>query len=252
MTAKAIFELTAELRDDQGKGASRRLRRVENKIPAILYGGGEKPEAITLDHKKLMHALENQAFYTHLLTLNIAGKKQQAILKDLQRHHFKKAIFHADFLRVKATDYINMHVPLHFIGEANCPGVKAGGIISHLLMDIEIRCMASNIPEFIEVDLSNTALDQILHLSDLKMPKGVEVVALSHGQAAQHDYAVVSVHLPRRPAEEETSAGATESKVTEVMPKGKEANPATAGTATAAKTPAPTANKESKEKGKGK
>ncbi len=247
MTAKATFELTAELRDDQGKGASRRLRRVHNKIPAILYGGGEKPLAISLDHKKMMHALENQAFYTHLLTLNIAGKKQQAILKDLQRHHFKKAIFHADFLRVKATDLINMHVPLHFTGEANCPGVKAGGIISHLLMDIEVRCMASNIPEFIEVDLSTTGLDQILHLSDLKLPNGVEVVALSHGQAAQHDYAVVSIHLPRRP--DEDAANSAESKVTEVLPKGKEANPATAGTGTAAKTPAPAANKE---KGKGK
>ncbi len=234
MTAKAIFEFTAELRHDQGKGASRRLRRMQDKIPAIIYGGGLPPVAITLDHKKMMHALENQAFYSHILTLDIAGQKQQAVLKDLQRHHFKKAIFHMDFLRVSATDKITMHVPLHFVGEANCPGVKAGGIVSHRLIDIEIRCLASSLPEFIEVDLSKAALDDSIHLSQLKLPKGVEIVALTHGHEADHDHAVVSIHLPRKG---EAEAAPSEAKVTEVALKGKEANPATAG---------------SKEKGKGK
>jgi large subunit ribosomal protein L25 len=241
MTAKAIFELNAEMRHDQGKGASRRLRRTQDKVPAILYGGNEAPLAIVLDQKKVLHALENQAFYSHILTLNIGGKKQQAVLKDLQRHHFKKSIFHMDFQRVKATDHIHMHIPLHFLGEANCPGVKAGGIVNHRLIDVEVRCLASSLPEYIEVDLSKMGLDQTLHLSHLKLPKGVELVALSHGHGPEHDHTVVSIHLPRRANEEETAITATEATVTEVLPKGKEAN-----TANNASTTTP------KEKGKGK
>ena len=225
MTAKAIFELNAELRHDQGKGASRRLRRAHDKIPAILYGGGEAPQAITLDHKKIMHALENQAFYSHILTINIDGKKQQAVLKDLQRHHFKKAIFHMDFLRVNATDLINMHVPIHFIGEASCPGVKAGGIVNHRMIDLEIRCLASALPEYIEVDISKMALDESIHLSQIKVPKGVQIVALSHGQGSEYDHAVVSIHVPKRAIVEEEipTITAEATKTTEVVPKGKEA-----------------------------
>lgn len=225
MTAKAIFELTAELRHDQGKGASRRLRRMQDRIPAILYGGQEAPVALSLDHKKMLHALENKAFYSHILTLDIAGKKQPAVLKALQRHHYKKALFHVDFLRISATDKINMHVPLQFSGEANCPGVKAGGMVSHRAIDVEIRCLASDLPEFLAVDLSSMALDQTLHLSDLKLPQGVEIVLLSHGHGTEHDHAVVSVHLPRRAEVEETPVAITEVKV---APKGKEAKPAAA------------------------
>jgi len=250
MTAAAIFELTAELRHDQGKGASRRLRRTHDKVPAILYGGGEAPTALTLDHKKVLHALENQAFYSHILTLNIAGKKQKVVLKDLQRHHFKKAIFHMDFLRVKATDHINMHVPLHFIGAENAPGVKdSGGIVNHRLIDVEIRCLASALPEFINVDISHMVLDQTLHLSDLKLPKGVEIVAFLHGHAEEHNYPVVSIHLPRR-VEEEVVAPVEEVIETEVVPKGKEAK-TSADTAAPEKTPEATATGD-KEKGKGK
>lgn len=239
MTANA-FELDAEIRSDQGKGASRRLRRTQDKIPAILYGGGKAPVALALDHKKVLHALQNQAFYSHILTLNIAGERQQAVLKDLQRHHFKKAIFHMDFLRVNATDQITMRVPLHFLGESLAAGVKAGGIISHRQIDVEIRCIASNLPEYIEVDVSQLELNQTLHLSDLKLPKGVELVALTHG--SEHDYAVVSIHLPRSSTEPETTTAPT--KETEVLPKGKEANPNTASSTASA-------TKE-KEKGKGK
>jgi large subunit ribosomal protein L25 len=241
MTAKAIFELNAELRHDQGKGASRRLRRAQDKIPAIIYGGGEAPQALTLDHKKVMHALENQAFYSHILTINVDGKKQQAVLKDLQRHHFKKAIFHMDFLRVNATDLINMHVPIHFIGEASCPGVKAGGIVNHRMIDMEIRCLASALPEYIEIDISKMVLDESIHLSQIKVPKGVQIVALSqsHGQEPEYDHAVVSIHIPKRATvEEETPTAAAEAtKTTEVAPKGKEGATPAAG---------------SKEKGKGK
>src|SRR4051812_7569068 len=129
MTTKAIFELNAEVRHEQGKGASRRLRRTQDQVPAILYGGKEPPQNIALDQKKVMHALENPAFFSHILGLNIAGKKQQAVLKDVQRHPFKKALLHLDFQRVSASDHIHMHVPLRFEGDANCPGVKAGGLV---------------------------------------------------------------------------------------------------------------------------
>ncbi len=206
MTSQVTFQLNAELRDGQGKGASRRLRRLEDRIPAILYGGNKAPASITLDHKKVMHALEHQAFYSHLLTLDFGKSKEQVILKDVQRHHFKKAILHMDFQRVKSTDKINMRVPLRFTNEEDCPGVKAGGIVSHRIIDVEIRCVASALPEFIEVDLAEAVLDQIVHLSDLKLPKGAEIVSLSHSQGSEHDHAVVSIHLPRRAEEKETPA----------------------------------------------
>lgn len=199
MKAKAKYEIVAELRDVRGKGASRRLRREENKVPGILYGGGEDPTPIMLDHLKMLHALENEGFYSHLLNLTLEGKKQQVVLKDLHRHHYKKAILHMDFLRVKPTDTIQMKVPLHFLGEQEAPGVKdSGGIVNHRLIDVEVRCQAQALPEYIEVDLSKMALDQTLHISDLKLPKGSESVALLHG----HDYPVVSIHLPRAAIEE--------------------------------------------------
>ncbi|HXH54830.1 MAG TPA: 50S ribosomal protein L25/general stress protein Ctc [Gammaproteobacteria bacterium] len=244
MTAKANFELHAELRQDQGKGASRRLRRTQDKIPAIVYGGGEAPTAITLDHKKVMHALENKAFYSHILTLHIAGKKQKAVLKDLQRHHFKKAIFHMDFLRVNATDHINMHIPLRFVGAEKAPGVLAGGMVNHPMIDVELRCLASDLPEEIVVDISKLDLDQSIHLSQLTLPAGTELVAFSHGHIADHDHAVVAIHLPRQ-MKEEIDTPAPEPTETAVVPKGKEAK-ASAADANA------TGTTDDKEKGKGK
>lgn len=248
MTAKAIFELNAELRHDQGKGASRRLRRLQDQVPAILYGGSEAPVLISLDLKKVMHALDNPAFFSHILTLNITGKKQQAVLKDVQRHPFKKAVLHMDFQRVKAGDHIHMHVPLRFVGDEKCPGVKEGGIVSHRLIEVEVRCKANALPESIEVDISKMKLDDTLHLSDLKIPKGVELVALSHGHGPEHNYSVVSIHLPR--ILEDAPAEAAEDAVTEVIPKGKEA---TTGTGTGSTPSTPTASSTDKPKeGKGK
>lgn len=246
MTAKAIFELQAELRQDQGKGASRRLRRTQDKIPAIVYGGGEAPAAITLNHKKVMHALENKAFYSHILTLDIAGKKQKAVLKDLQRHHFKKAIFHMDFLRVNATDHINMHIPIRFVGAEKAPGVLAGGIVNHGMIDVELRCLASDLPEEIVVDVSKLDLNQSIHLSQLKLPKGTEPVAFLHGHAADHDQVVVAIHLPRQMKEEDV-APAPEAIETEVALKGKEAKASAADTDATATT----TTDDNKDKGKG-
>lgn len=236
MTAKAIFELNASLRHDQGKGASRRLRRNHDQIPAILYGGNEPPQTISLDQKKVMHALANPGFFSHILTLHLEGKKQQVVLKDVQRHHFKKAVAHMDFQRIKASDLIHMHVPLRYLGEATCPGVKDGGIVSHHLIDVEVRCRADALPEFIEVDISNMELDQGLHLSDLKIPKGVELSALAHGHGPEHNHSVVSIHLPR--IIEEPAPVVEETAETEVIPKGKEAAAGAAGGSAATGTSA--------------
>lgn len=204
MTSVA-FEIEASLRKDKGKGASRRLRR-EAKVPAIVYGGGEQPVSLALEHKAILKSLENEAFYSHILTLKIDSKAEQVILKDLQRHAYKPEILHVDFQRVRADEKIHMHVPLHFIGEEVAPGVKeSGGVISHGANDVEIKCFPNKLPEFIEVDVSKLELNGVIHLSDLKIDKEIELVALSHGD----DKAVVSIHLPRAEKEETNETEAT-------------------------------------------
>lgn len=196
------FTLNAEVRDpqQQGKGASRRLRR-SGKIPAIIYGGGEDPVSVTLDHDPVMHSLEQEAFYSHILTVDVAGKSQRAILRDLQRHPYKPTVLHMDLLRVREDTAINVNVPLHFINEDTCPGVKLeGGVISHNMSEIEISCLPKDLPEFIEVDAAELKLNDSLHLSDIKVAEGVTVVELAHGEG--HDHVVVSVHVKRAVEEE--------------------------------------------------
>jgi len=207
------FELEAEIRADIGKGASRRLRHA-NKVPAVVYGGNEKSLSLTLDHNKTLHALSHEAFYSHILNLKIDKTTEKVILKDVQRDPAKPRIAHIDFLRVRADQQLHMHVPLHFIGEENAPGLKEGGVFSHLMSDVEVVCLPANLPEFIEVDVSGMMLDQTLHLSDLKLGKGVELAAFAHG-AEGHDHPVISIHIPRIIEEEvveavteETEAGA--------------------------------------------
>ncbi|MDF2866548.1 MAG: rplY [Gammaproteobacteria bacterium] len=202
-----IFELNAEKRADIGKGASRRLRRLQDKIPGILYGGEKEPVAITLEHNQVLKALENEAFYSHVLTINVDGKAEKAVLKDVQRHAFKPKVTHMDFQRVSAKSKLHMHVPLHFINEAIAPGVKTGGgMVNHLLTDVEVICLPNDLPEYIEVDLSGLQVNQAIHLSELKLPKGVELVALSH----DHDLSVVNIQLPRAAVAEEAAAASTE------------------------------------------
>lgn len=190
------FELDAQVRDDIGKGASRRLRHA-NKVPAVVYGAGEAAVALTLDHNQMFHALSNEAFYSRILTLNISGKSEKVILKAMQRNPAKPRIAHMDFLRVRADQKLHMHVPLHFIGAENAPGIKEGGVFSHVISDVEVSCLPANLPEFIEVDLSSFMLDQTMHLSELKLPSGVELIALAHGVEEGHDLPVVSLHIPR-------------------------------------------------------
>ena len=199
------FELNVELREDMGKGASRRLRRLEDKIPGIVYGAGKAPQAITVDHAEIIHHLEDEAFYSHILTLKVGKTNQQVILKDLQRHPFKPKVTHVDFMRIKAGEKLNTSVPLHFLNEESCPGAKAGGVISHAYTTVEIACLPKDLPEFLEVDVASLDMDQVLHLSDIKLPKGVELVELSHGE--DHDQAIVTIHKGRtaKSADEEST-----------------------------------------------
>ncbi len=205
------FELDAAIRDDKGKGASRRLRRA-GKIPAIMYGGNADPVSLVLDHAKVMHHLEHEAFYSHILSINLDGKVVQAVLKDLQRHTHKPGVLHLDLLRISKGEKLRMQVPLHFLGEDNAPGVKqAGGVVSHLLTDVEVACLPGNLPEYIEVDISSMEAGESLHLTDIKLPEGVELVSLTQG--AEHDVPVIAIHLPRGSAEsgeEEAGAAGTE------------------------------------------
>jgi large subunit ribosomal protein L25 len=189
--SNAIFELEAEIRSDLGKGASRRLRRAE-KVPAIIYGEEKEPVSLTLAHNKVLQAQEFEAFYSHILTLNIGGEKVEALLKDIQRHPYKPKILHLDFLRVDATHALTTHVPVHFINEDKASSIKVeGGHAEHHVNDVEISCLPAQLPEFIEIDLTEVALGQTLHLSDIVLPEGVTLVELAKG--ASHDQAVVTV-----------------------------------------------------------
>jgi len=198
------FIIEAEVRTDMGKGASRRLRH-SDKVPAVLYGAGKDPVALTVNHNEMMHHLENEAFYSHILTVNVGKDKQKAILKDMQRHPAKPRLMHLDFQRVDMNEKIRVHVPLHFINEEESEGVKAGGLVNHSATDLHIACLPGNLPEYIEVDISGLELDASLHVSDLTLPEGVEAVDLLHGD--DHDHIVAAIHLPRaEKAEEEAAA----------------------------------------------
>ncbi|NVJ51963.1 MAG: 50S ribosomal protein L25/general stress protein Ctc [Gammaproteobacteria bacterium] len=200
-----LFELNAELRSDMGKGASRRLRREADKVPAILYGGEQEPQPLTLDHNEVLQHIEHEAFYSHILTIVVDGKKQKAILKDVQRHPFKPKVTHMDFQRVSDKAVIHMQVPVHFINEESCKGVKAGGMIQHQMNTVEVVCAAKDLPEFIEVDVADLDVNEVIHLTDLKLAKGVQLADLLQGD--DHDHAVVTV--TRRGA---ADAGAEESE----------------------------------------
>jgi large subunit ribosomal protein L25 len=190
---KTSFELVAEFRDDQGKGASRRLRRT-GKVPAILYGGRQDARAMALDHARLILMLDNERIYSTILSLKVGDEKQAAVIKDLQRHPYKNQVLHVDFQRVLEDEKIRMRIPLHFLNEATSVGVKTqGGVVSHLRNDIEVLCLPKDLPEFIEVDLQEVGLGQLIHLSELKLPAGIELPELIHG----NDAAVVSIHAQR-------------------------------------------------------
>ena len=200
------FTLHAKGREDTGKGASRRLRRLAGEIPAIVYGGKKDPAMLTLLHKDVAKALENEAFYSHIVTLDIDGSSEDVILKDVQRHPAKKQILHLDFFRVNKTTKLQTKVPLHFINEDSSIGVKTGGgIVAHTMTELDIMCLPKDLPEYIEVDMADIDLCQIVHISDIKLPKGVESVALSHG--SDHDLSVATINKPKAaPVDEDAPA----------------------------------------------
>jgi large subunit ribosomal protein L25 len=173
------YEFTAFPRDVEGRGASRRLRR-SGRAPGVVYGGSAKPQPIELDHNALMHALRNEAFHSSILTMKLGPDSQQVLLRDVQMHPFRKEVLHVDFQRVDENRRIHMKVPLHFINGENSPAVKlSAAIISHVLTEVDVSCLPKDLPEFIEVDLSELALNESIHVTDLKLPSGV--TAVSHG-----------------------------------------------------------------------
>ncbi len=183
----------------QGTGASRRLRR-DGRVPGILYGAGQTAMAIELDHNDLYHKLRQEAFHASVLNLNLEGTLQPALLRDVQMHPFKKIVLHVDFQRVDVNSKIHMKVPVHFINGENSPAVKlSGAIISHIMNEVEVLCLPSQLPEFIEVDLSALTLAHPIHLADLKVAEGIEFAALTKGE----NLPVVAAVLPRAARAEE-------------------------------------------------
>ena len=185
------FELSAEPRDKTGRSINHSLRQ-QGKLPGVIYGASKENEHISLSHNDVLHHLENEAFFSHILTLKINKKQEKVVLKDLHRHPYKPNLLHIDFLRIKPDERIHMRVPLHYTNEDTCVGVKSGGVISHLVSDIEIHCLPADLPEYIEIDMQNVDLEQTLHLDEIVLPKGVE-----HEQHGGESRAIVSVHMPK-------------------------------------------------------
>ena len=214
------FTINAKSREDTGKGASRRLRRLTGEVPAIIYGGKKDAEKISILHKDITKALENDAVYSSIISLSIDGKAEDTIIKDIQRHPAKQIILHMDFLRVSKTTKLQTRVPLNFINEDICVGVKlGGGLIAHTMTDIEVSCLPKDLPESIDVDMTEVDVGQIVHLSDLTLPDGVESVSLSQG--ADYDLTVATVNKQKaveidEPSEsestEDTSAESSENE----------------------------------------
>jgi large subunit ribosomal protein L25 len=204
------FIVVAETRADKGKGASRRLRRLEGKIPAVIYGGDQPAQSLTLIRKDFEYMLENEACFSSILEVQIGGDTHNAIIKDIQRHPAKGFPMHADFLRVRMDQAIKVNVPLHFINEEQCTGVKlGGGMIQKQATDIEVQCLPKDLPEYLEVDMLDVELGQIVHLTDISLPAGVTSTALELGE--DHDLAIASVIAPRgtkeADAEDEAEGG---------------------------------------------
>ncbi len=209
------FMLKAEPRTDAGKGASRRLRR-QGRVPAILYGGGGKVLALSLNQSDLAHNLHNEAFHSHILTIKIGRKSEKVILKDVQAHPFKPDVLHVDLMRVVANKEITMIVPLHFVGVESSPGVRQGGVFSRNVVEVEIQCLPKNLPEFLEVDVSGLDIGDALHLSDIPLPPGVVLAAPVSDGDSERNVTVAAIHHARVTSEEEPAAGTAEATAEEV------------------------------------
>lgn len=208
-----MFEIQGEARAERGRSDNRRLRRL-GRVPAVIYGGGKDARSISVDHNLLLRQMSQPAFYTSILTVKVGSEPQSVVVKDVQRHPFRPEVMHLDFQRIVEDEELTLNVPLHFIGEETAKGVKEqGGVVEHLATDVEVSCLPRFLPEFLEVDVSQLEMNDILHLSDLKLPEGVTLVALAHNQ----DHPVVTISQPRREEVEpeegaEGAAPAAESK----------------------------------------
>jgi large subunit ribosomal protein L25 len=199
---RVSFTFGADPREMQGKGASRRLRHT-GKVPAILYGGPLGPQPLVLDQQNLLTMIESEKFYSSIVRINVGGQTQEAIIKDVQMHPARHAVVHVDLQRVVENEAIRLRLPIHFKGEAAAPGVKTqGGLVSHMRADVEVTCLPKDLPEFLEIDLSNMNLNETLFLSDIPLPEGVLIPELGHGRNAP----VVSIHAPRAAEPEPVAA----------------------------------------------
>ena len=224
---KAAFELAGEPRAQLGRTSARRLRKA-GKVPAVMYGGGEAPESLVLDHNTLKHQMAREAFYTSILTLKLGAKAQQVVVKAVERHPARPIIMHMDFQRVREDVEITLNVPIHFLNEAEAKGVKdQGGVVNHILTDVEVRCLPRFLPEYLEIDVTPLELNQMFHLSDIKLPEGVTLVALAHGD----DQPLVAVNPPR---EEEIEIPVVAEAAPGEVPATAQAEPAEGEGATAA------------------
>ncbi len=232
---RITLQVGADSRHDQGKGASRRLRRA-GKVPAVLYGGHGEPRNITLDHQQLLTLIDNEKFYSSIISVNVDAQGQPAIVRDVQMHPARNAVVHVDLQRVLENEKLKIHLPIHFKGEAVAPGVKTqGGIVSHLIQDMEVSCLPKDLPEFLELDLSGMRLNDTLHLSDIPLPPGVTIPELAHRTPP-----VVSVHSPR--------VAEPEPEVVAAAAEGAAAVPAAAAVAAAATEGAAAGKKEEPKK----
>jgi len=200
------FNLIAEMRDDQGKGASRRLRR-QGKVPAIIYGAGREPRSLMFDHNKVLQQLEDPSFYSSILNIKVGDKSRAAIVKDIQRHPAKQRILHIDLQRIVEDEKIKMQIPINYLGEEEAVGVKlGGGTVTKLMTELEISCLPKDLPEFLEVDISELELDQMLNVSDIKLPEGTEITEL----LIEQNPAIVSIQEIKEIIEEDIEGEDTE------------------------------------------
>jgi large subunit ribosomal protein L25 len=210
---RITFQVGADPRHDQGKGASRRLRRA-GKVPAVLYGGHGEPRNITLNHQQLLTMIDNEKFYSSIVSVNVESESQPAIIRDVQMHPARNSVVHVDLQRVLEDEKLKIHLPIHFRNEAVAPGVKVqGGIVSHLMQDVEISCLPKDLPEFLELDMSGMNLNDTLYLKDLPLPPGVTIPELAHRNPP-----VVRVHSPRAAEPEPEAVAAAEGAVAAAAP----------------------------------
>ena len=221
------FDLIAEHREDQGKGASRRLRH-QGRVPAIIYGAGRPPRSLTFDHNKVLQQLENESFYSSILNIKVGDKSQAAIVKDIQRHPSKRQILHMDMQRIVADEKIRMNVPIHYLNAENAVGVKTGGgSVSQLITDVEVSCLPKDLPEYFEVDIENLDLNEMLHISDIKLPDGVEIPELAQGP--ENDRPIVSIQFIKITPVDEEVEEVEEVEGEEAAEEGAEESPAAEG-----------------------